>query len=148
MPNEDTHVATAKHCHDVLNHLDQEDKFCDWVAVLAFYKGLHIVDAVLWNDSDKSHGVRHGIRLNKLKRTRRYKDIYKRFQRLHHAAQIARYLRPPGNDDGPAQGDDTFTAFDQYMNAEQVRETLVGEKLKEMIQHARNFLSPVHQLLT
>ncbi len=147
VPNEDTHVATARHCHDVLNHLDQEDEFCDWVAVLAFYKGLHVVDAVLWSNKHKSHGVNHRKRLDTLKTTSRYKHIYKPFQRLHHAAQIARYLHPPGRGK-PAPADDTFTAFDQYMSAEEVRETLVGKMLGKIVKKARGFLSPQHRLLT
>ncbi len=141
MPDERTHVAAAVHNQEVLDHLLREDSCCDWAAVVAFYKALHVVEAVFWRNHDGFHASSHGSRERLLKRNRRrYGEIYKRYAKLSRLSMIARYLESRTGP-GPDKEKKAYSSFTQVMTAEEVRDIVVGAWLKELVERAKQFLS-------
>jgi hypothetical protein len=72
--------------------LPQLDEFPDWVTTVAFYKALHIVEAVFANDINVRHGTGHEHRERVLKTTTKYRHLYKYYRPLYTASVKARYL--------------------------------------------------------
>ena len=76
MSSEADHLAAANLNQKTLAHLCQDvSVHGPWVAVVAFYKALHIVEAVFANDPDIRHCPDHGSRERVLKRKTSYQQI-------------------------------------------------------------------------
>lgn len=133
MPNEEQHIQWALHNIDVINHLYENQLFCDWVATVAFYTGLHIIEAVLFADkgTQGKHGVDHHRRKITLKQTNRFLKLYQHYRPLHSAAQVARYIEDSAG---------TPTFFQSYMSATEVRDTLLQHHLVQIMKSAMKFL--------
>src|SRR3990172_8898931 len=102
MPSKDAHLAAARENQDVIDYLClQVDKFPGWIATVAFYKALHVVEALFAVDGTGSggHTDRHEDRNRLLKKTSRYQHIWKSYRPLYQASLIARYLRENTNTD-------------------------------------------------
>ncbi len=52
------HIRLANHNHDLMLHLLQSGRFGDWATTAAFYKAVHIVEAVFAADMGK-HSTSH-----------------------------------------------------------------------------------------
>ncbi len=50
MPTKEAHVAVAKSNQRTIDYLLQTDDHLGWVVTVAFYKALHIVEAMLHAD--------------------------------------------------------------------------------------------------
>lgn len=93
MPTEMDHLSLANHNHDLLAELlPQIHRFPDWVATIAFYKSLHVVEAVFASENPSKHGTDHFDRENYLKRSHRYSNIYQHYRPLAATSMIARYM--------------------------------------------------------
>src|SRR5258708_2128241 len=112
MASEDSHIAVANRNHAALTHLCADvNKFGPWVVTVAFYKALHVVEAVFANDRDIGHTHDHGDRELRLKRTRKYENIYKHYAPMMRASLVARYLE---------HGSTAVSSFYEYMKPEQI----------------------------
>jgi hypothetical protein len=135
MPTELAHIEQANRNQSVLDSLlvHQDDGFPEWVATLAFYKALHIVEAVFSGAPHISHQQTHFAHDQALKRTNKYMHIAKHYAQLHRVSLIARYL---------CSGGEQFQRFSDYMTAEEVRTRVVNHLLLQVECSAVQFLSP------
>src|SRR5882757_6004521 len=93
MPNEATHLAIANHNQDLIDLLlPRIDEYADWITTVAFYKALHVVEAVFSNDKSVNHGIDHYTRERILKTNNKFKQIYTNYRPLYSASLVARYL--------------------------------------------------------
>ena len=136
MPNKAAHLAVAaQHQHTIDFLLPQGDDHLRWVVTIAFYKALHIVEAVF--AGDHSAPVQHTddhTRRNLILRThRRYAHLWKHYYPLFNASLIARYLRV---NEKSAEYDD----FASYMDLAVVREKVLNHYLHQIEQSAAKLL--------
>lgn len=135
MPSVDTHLAVADRNQGAIELLlAADDTFPEWIAVIAFYKALHLVEAVLAKLRPVRHSPNHEVRDLTLKSDNRLKQIYKMFRPLKSAASVARCLAD--NLTGIEYG-----SFADYMTFDEVRDTLLGHYLKSLEASARKLLS-------
>ncbi len=124
MPDSANHLAVAKRNGELIQHLLQtNDRHSEWVAVVAFYKALHLVDAMLFRDHHSKHGGDHIERQQLLKRTTRYQNIYHHYRPLFAASCVARYLDFGGME---------YSAFSTYLPPTEVVSKLINHHLKQL----------------
>lgn len=136
MPSKDVHVSAAVANQRTINYLREDcDNHLSWVVAVAFYKALHVVEAVLDADANSpikdtdSHFERHKI----LRRTPRYQQLWKMYSPLYQASMVARYLR----EDGSAP---TFKSFCDYLTREDVEKKLLGHYLVQLEKSAAKLI--------
>ncbi|MDP2982350.1 MAG: hypothetical protein Q8O92_03350 [Candidatus Latescibacter sp.] len=135
MPDESVHILLAKHNQDLINHLlENKSQFHDWITIAAFYKALHIVEALFFNDPEIRHGQNHENRDRFLKTNNKYKNIYIHYRPLWAAATIARYLEGPRTS--------TVNSFSEYMSPDDVISIILNNHLLQVEKSAQKFLSP------
>lgn len=105
MATEDAHLEKAQTNQAFLETIP--DEFSDWLAIVAFYKAVHLVEAVFARQGVPSHN--HAQRNRRLKR--RYPEIWKNFRPLYNASTLLRYT-------------------DRRMDAKQIRKELIENRLK------------------
>ena len=133
MASEADHIAAANLNQKTLAHLCQDVSIHGpWVAVVAFYKALHIVEAVFANDPDIRHCTDHGSREMTLKRKTKYEHINRQYAPLSRAATIARYLHHSGKD---------YHSFFDYLDASKIESELLHYRLHELEKSAAKFLT-------
>jgi hypothetical protein len=126
MPSEGAHLVLAQRNQELIDHLLKDiDRFPDWVTTVAFYRALHLVEAVFANDPNVKHGGDHGKRQEYLKRDRKYASIYKSYRPLWAASTVARYLED-------AETGAAYPSFSKYLTAEQVRTVILGHYLRKI----------------
>ena len=122
MPTKEAHLQLAQHNQMVITHLLPEiDKFSDWISTIAFYKALHIVEAIFAKDG--FHGANHENRDKYLKRNNRYTNIYRHYHQLWCISMMARYLR-----DSDTKSD--LAIFSDYISSEQVKNRVLNHHLR------------------
>ena len=131
MPAEPAHIALANRSQCSLSCLinDTEDH-SEWITVIAFYKALHVVEAVLARDGNHSHD--HVARDATLKGNPRYDKIYRHYRPLSAAATVARYLASPGGQ--------TYKSFADYLSRSDVIDQMVNHHLHQVEKSASKFL--------
>lgn len=142
MAAEADHIALANRNHDTLLFLlSKVEQYSEWVAIVAFYKAVHVVEAVFAHDLQKhssSHAIREGWLLQS-----KYKSIWKSYYHLSNASRIARYLEvSPVDGSGSVGPSTTYSQFSDYMDAETVRSSLVYKRLRLVEDESQKFLSP------
>lgn len=135
MPTDAEHLAVAKRNQDLINHLLPDiNKFGEWVTVIAFYKALHVVEAVFFKDHSAKHGRNHENRERLLKTTKKYQHIYRHYRQLWAASTVARYLED--------QTDRTeYKSFDDYLAPDRVQSVILEHHLQQLEKSADKFLS-------
>lgn len=136
MPSKDAHVAAALHNQRVIEYLyERIDDFPDWVVTVAFYKALHVVEAVFAGDAKASsrHFDTHHDRNVELRKNKRYSNIWKGYGPLYQLSLNARYLREDG--DGPK-----YEVFSKYMPPEKVQTTVLDHYLHQIEKTAAKLL--------
>lgn len=129
MAKEQDHIACANRTHSTIGHLLQDRATnSPWIATTAFYKAVHIVEAVFFNDAAIRHTSDHDRREDALKGARKYEHIYKNYAVLKRASTNARYLSE-------------CRAFDDYMGPERVVEILLKHRLHQLEVSAKRHLS-------
>ncbi len=132
MPSEQAHIALANRNQQAIDYLlAAKDPFPEWVVSIAFYKALHLVEAVLSRDG--AHTATHEDRERVLKSTHKYEFIYKHYGVLKRASLIARYLKINGGQE--------LSSFAQYMTIDQVKAQLLALRLKPIEQSVRRMLT-------
>ena len=136
MPSKQAHVAAAKRNQATIDYLlASSDEHLPWVVTVAFYKALHIVEAVFAADkrSPVPHTDDHKIRNRVLKTTNRYQQLWRMYRPLWEASLVARYLRI--DDNAPA-----YTDFSQYMSRIDVEKRILGHYLVQLEASAARLL--------
>lgn len=129
MAKEQDHLACANRTQKTIGYLLQDTATnSPWIATAAFYKAIHIVEAVFFNDSAILHTSDHDRREQALKSARKYEHIYKNYAVLKRASTNARYL---------SQG----KTFDDYMSPERVVDVLLKHHLHQIEMSAKRHLS-------
>ena len=135
MPNKECHLAIAKRNQELIDDLiARGNTHPEWVAEIAFYKALHIVDAVLFMNHSDKHGGSHDSRGRILKTTHRYQNIYNHYRPLFAASLVGRYLEHSSNG---------CKCFADYMSAQEVVEKLLNHHLKQLEKSAERFIGPI-----
>jgi hypothetical protein len=126
MPSQAAHLDLACRNQELINHLMKDvDRFPDWITTVAFYRALHLVEAVFATDPAIKHGGDHGSRLRHLKSIKKYNAIYKAYHPLWTASIVARYL-----EDKETGGQ--FSSFSKYLTVEQVKSTILNHYLRRV----------------
>jgi hypothetical protein len=86
MATDKEHLRQAQHNQELLDTIDRE-RFPDWAATVAFYKAVHLVQALFHttHDSCGSHSKRNGILREK------FPEIWKQYQPLYTFSRLGRY---------------------------------------------------------
>jgi hypothetical protein len=119
------HIALANRNQEALAYLlAAPSPFFEWVSITAFYKAMHIVEAVFFNHEapPTQHTVTHSDRNHILKI--RYPNLLRNYRPLFNASLVARYLAYED-----MSIDQQYTSFSQYMPANVVRSLLLGHYL-------------------
>ncbi len=96
MSSEAAHIDVANSNQRLIDHLIGENDFHDWLATVAFYKAVHVVEAVFAYHLN-CHSHSHADREDRLKRVSRFKAISRDYSHLLNESRIFRYLLgPPG----------------------------------------------------
>ena len=104
----------------------------EWVATVAFYTALQIVEAAIVaveGQSSSGHKERHEM----LKRERKYKSIWEHYRPLFTASLVARYLNASDNSSG-------YRSFEDFMRPEAVKSELVNHRLHKVKQSVEKLL--------
>jgi hypothetical protein len=130
MPSKGAHLAAATANQHAIDYLCQRlNDFPGWTTTVAFYKALHIVEALLAVDG--CHTDSHEERNRVLKKTKRYQQIWRFYRELYQASLIARYLRED-------QAGKDYEVFSKYMSPEDVRRLALGHWLRQIQNSAKN----------
>jgi hypothetical protein len=125
MSSADSHISLANKNQSVLTHLAVDlEKYSEWVATVAFYKALHIVESV-FVAKGVGNTSNHVDRLLKLKRDRRFHHIFEHYRPMWVASQIARYLEDPA---GPT----AYSSFRDYLRPDEVMKQIVRHRLRQV----------------
>ncbi len=136
MPSDAEHLAVAERNQQLIDHLLPDiSRFGDWITVIAFYRALHLVEAVFFRNHPNKHGHNHESRENMLKRTPRYKHIYKHYRTLWAASTVARYLEDRSSGT-------TYASFADYLSPADVQGLILNHYLKQVEKSAAAFLPP------
>jgi hypothetical protein len=130
MPNSKEHREKAQRNRDVLDAV-KGTATPDWIAVIAFYTALHLVERLA--AKDMVHHDKHQDRLHYLARHQQHRTIHTAFSSLHDAAHIARY--------------GTVNQFDKAYPGDVVEKQLVGKCLKDITFYVDAFFAPVSPAL-
>lgn len=133
MPAKAAHLKLARHNQDLLDHLvsTQLEEFPDWIATVAFYKAVHLVEALFDHDSGL-HSHSHRDREQRIDNMRRYEDIAEYYYPLETASILARYLSDPSSD--------TPQEFTDIYTHEEVEDRLLSHHLHQLENSVRQFL--------
>lgn len=137
----DAHISKAVHNINTMAFLatdtSTEHSRKDWIAVVAFYTGLHIVDAVLYclDSGATQHGYSHARRTEFVKSNNRLENIWKCYRPLYNTSLVARYMQ---DEDTPAG---TNILFDRHMPDGQFIPFL-RTRLGGLIKSAGKFIPP------
>ena len=126
MPSQDAHLDLARRNQELIDHLLKDiARFPDWVTTVAFYRALHLVEAVFANDASIKHGGDHGSRQRHLKSCNKYSAIYKAYHPLWTASIVARYLEDK-------ETGSQFSTFAKYLPADQVQSKILNHYLRKV----------------
>lgn len=123
MPTEKDHLALASHNQVAIDFLlTGGEDFPDWVTTVAFYKAVHLIEALIARDYG-IHGIDHTQRGRILKNEHRYTNIYRHYNALKEASSVARYL-------ADSEGGRAYKQFTDYLTMTQVKSDILDSRLK------------------
>ena len=128
MPNFEAHEEAANRNQKVLNCLLENydhspDDFAHWVIAVAFYKALHLVEAIFYTDG--FHSTDHRERNQRLKDVKKFGHIWKHYRPLFEASMVARYLV------NPHSGTDQ-TDLNTYLSDTAIRSQFINHHLRQI----------------
>jgi hypothetical protein len=151
MSTEAAHIALANRNQAALDHLLTDEHTCsEWIAVVAFYKSLHVVEAIFAKESAPWHLHDHHKRLERLKTSRKYSLLFSPYRAMWSAALVARYLAHQPSDS--SRREDSYACFNDYLPVANIRpklldnylysfehlaEQLLGSSAKTLIRYSR-----------
>lgn len=89
--------------------IQQFPNYKEWIATVAFYKSVHVVEAVLANKNEHSNS--HADRTEKIKHDHTLQVCFGEFKKLQTASCVARYLTDSAG---------SFQTFSDYMPQDDV----------------------------
>jgi len=98
------------------------------VATVAFYRAVHLVEAVFAKGGN--HGHTHEGRERILKQDKALNRLWHNYRQLYSASIVARYL-----------GRGNVTAFSQYMSSDQVQSILLDHHLRQIEKTVKKLLA-------
>jgi hypothetical protein len=128
MAEDNIHIAQANRNQDVMTHLAAATTpYHDWVATAAFYKAVHVVEAVFYHQepAPTKHATSHKDRNYLLKKN--YSQIWRNYRHLLTASLVARYLEYQ-EDNQVSQ----HSSFMIYMPPNVLRDYLLGHCLVQV----------------
>ena len=117
------HIALANKNQDALEFVSR-GTHDEWIATIAFYKAIHLVEAACRNLGSK-HCHSHKTRLELMQVKMELKPIYGHFRVLYQASCVARYLH---NHDSKMD----YRSFGDYISSGQAYKLLVEGRLKSV----------------
>ena len=124
MASEAQHIELANSNQKLIDRLINENAFHDWLTTVAFYKAVHVVEAVFANHLQR-HSCSHADREHRLKRVPQFSQISRDYSHLLTESRNFRYLlQSPGR----------FTI-------ETVKSKLIYKRLYGVEQQSLQFLS-------
>ena len=136
MPSKASHLCVVRENSAAIDWICKAPSpMPQWVVTVAFYKALHIVEAVFAADKNSPirHADDHAQRNDVLRRENRYRHLWKHYRPLWNDSLIARYLQ--GNSDT-----DTYCGFADYMTLADVEKTHLNHHLVQIVRTARTLL--------
>lgn len=135
MPSDFNHIRIANKFQTTINFLlTQKEQHAEWITTIAFYKALHIIEAVFYNQKSIRHGHNHEDREQYLKRDNKFKNIFKHYRPLWAASTVARYL-----EDQSRKKD--YGTFHDYLPIENIEPEILNHRLRQIEKTAKKFLS-------
>ncbi len=132
MPKVSKHIRLAARNKKALDYLILANgPHTEWVATIAFYTALQVVEAVLVKKTGTGSSD-HGDRNWRLKTGRGLGNLWKHYRPLASASRIARYLQ----DDYGAD----YESFSSYLSSEKAEAILVKHHLAQIIKSAAKIL--------
>lgn len=136
----DDHIALANVNHKTLVYLlDRADHHSEWIATVAFYKALHIVEALF-----AMRGIpatdSHIARSQAMKDNPPFDHIHSHYRTLWESSTIARYLSDCSGSPNPR----VYSRFADHMSPDKVRSQLIDHRLKS-IEKSAMFLAREEQ---
>lgn len=97
MASESEHLSVANRNHETLLALCRQGlrQHGPWIATIAFYKALHVMEAAASCQTPPVHNNDHATRDSFFKTATRFSHAYKFYRPLRQASEIARYLTDP-----------------------------------------------------
>jgi hypothetical protein len=136
------HIELANRNHDTLVYLvDAAGAHSEWVATVAFYKAVHIVEAVFANRL-REHSFGHDSRIHRLKNPI-FLDLFRPYRPLYAASLVARYLEDSSAKkfDDKARPVQQYRCFSDYRSPKAVVDKLLKKRLQTLEQKSLQFLS-------
>ena len=125
MPSKEAHLKIAERNSNTILYLtEQQNDHSEWITVIAFYRALHLVEALFSQNPKIEHCHTHQAREQRLKTVKRYNHIYKHYRPLYSASPVARYLEDNRRN--------TFTTFSEYLSPERIISEIVGHRLLQI----------------
>lgn len=134
MPSIEAHAELARRNQAVIDLLlPLCDAHSEWVTTVAFYKAVHIAEAVFKHE-DGSDSTDHWDRNQRLRLD--YSETWKLYSSLWMASKVARYLEcgDPGT-----RNHQSFSTFSRHRTPSQVR-NLVSHNLRKIEQWAEKII--------
>ena len=132
MPTKDSHLAAAEHNRCAIEYLREKlGQFPGWIVVVAFYRAVHLVEAVFAADG-AGHMHDHQTRNRVMKTTPRYKQLWKNFSPLWQASLVARYMEDGNGAECPS--------FVEYMPPDVVENLVLRHYLHQIEQSVNRLI--------
>lgn len=142
MSLEADHIELANRNHETLLYLAKDAAaHGEWLATVAFYKAVHIVEAV-FDATIGHHSNGHDARIDTLKHPK-FADLFKAYRPLYAASLVARYLEDSSarKIDGDKSPSPKYRRFSDYIPPDRVIPRLLKKRLDVLEQHAAGMLS-------
>ena len=132
MPAKDAHIVIANKHTQTIDYLLKDPLHSPWVVTVAFYKALHIVEAIFHHDTRfrLDHTYHHEERNDSLRREPRYSKLWKHYKPLYDASRIARYLTL-------GSGANVYCDFSTYIDASEVKSEFIDHHLFQILKFAK-----------
>lgn len=129
MPDKKAHLERAAANQTTIDYLVNEiSDHSPWVATVAFYKSLHLVEAVF--ATENNHCPDHTVRTARMKPHQKLQHVYDFYRQLSEISEVARYMK--GNK----------TDFQAYMPESRVRSEILGHFLRRLESAILKMLTP------
>ena len=144
MSEESEHITLANKNHDTLIYLVKEyANHPEWVATVAFYKAVHVVEAVI-HSKFRRHSNSHDSRIHELKHPD-LRSLHKAYRPLFAASLVARYLVDFssisfGESSAKAV---QYTKFSEYMSSDSLICKLLLTRLRQVEEESLRWLTQV-----
>jgi hypothetical protein len=139
MPSKESHCHAALENNAALQYLLLRiEDYPQWVVTVAFYKALHIVEAMFAADrkSTKKDTDNHETRNRLLKTERRYQKIWGHYRVLWNDSLVARYLKEGETFDSK----NPPFKFLSYVPADKILSQHINHHLHQILESARIIL--------